>query len=61
MSLCKWRIERAVVAKFLIAHINNKATGMLNKSDLIEASFLKISGETRWMRLNQVDEIKPGG
>ena len=36
----KWRIERrerAVVGKFLIAHINNKATGMLNKSELLEA------------------------
>ena len=39
-SLGKGRIEKrkmAAVAKFLIANINNKATGMLNKSEPIEA------------------------
>ena len=29
--------ERAVVAKLLIGQINNKAKGMLNKSERIEA------------------------
>ena len=40
MSSHKWRIERrerAVVAKPIVEHINNKATGMLNKSEPLEA------------------------
>ena len=40
MSSPKWRIERrekAVIAKLLIEPINNKATGMLNESELLEA------------------------
>ena len=40
MSSHKWRIkrmERAVLAKLLIANIDNEATGMLSKSELLEA------------------------
>ena len=43
--------ERAVAAKLLIVNINNKATGMLIKSELLEAYPLKISDETRWNQL----------
>ena len=46
MSSHKLRIERGggrggggklLVAKLLIAHINNEATGMINKSEQLEA------------------------
>ena len=55
----KRRIERrdkAIVAKLLVAHINNKATGMLNKSDPLEAY---PSDSFRWNRVKSIG-MKPG-
>ena len=54
MSLHKWRIkrkERAVVVKILIANINNKATGMLYKSEPLEAY------PSKGFRWNRVDAV----
>ena len=48
-----------LTAKLLIAHINNEATEMLNKSELIEANPLKVWGETRWNPL-QWNGVKCG-